>query len=88
MPVAFAAFLIFFVAAITGSKKPVRTILNILLSVAIGLGIGAGLGYATGNMSTGGTTAGFLAVALGLTTSIREIVANRKPKKVPPASPN
>jgi hypothetical protein len=84
----FVGFIVLFVVAITGSKRPVGTILNILLSIAIGIGVGAGLGYATGNMAAGGTTAGLLGVALGLATSIREVIANRKQRKNPLIPPS
>ena len=88
MAVGFAVFLIFAVAALTSSKRPLRTILNILLSLAIGLGIGAALGYVFGNMEAGGTAAAALMIALGLATAIREVIVNRKQKKTPPSEEN
>jgi hypothetical protein len=80
-PVLSVIFIILAAYAIAGSDKMWRTFGLILLSAALGLGIGAGVGIVMGNAPAGGTLAGLLLVVAGATTSIRQIMDNRRRRK-------
>jgi hypothetical protein len=80
-PVLFLIFIVLAAYAIAGSDKRWRTLGLILLSAALGLGIGAGVGIVMGNASAGGAFAGLLLIVAGATTSIRQIVDNRRRRK-------